>query len=80
MGFIVANFKSNNFIRYTNVYISLLTFSLSKESNNWKCRFVVQAHRSREEKLSGIQGIFLTYNQQMYDFIYDIYNNIYDKF
>lgn len=40
---------------------------------------ILQAHRSREEKQAGYQGMYLPYSQQIFEFVYDISDNIYDK-
>lgn len=80
MGFIAITFRDiNSGLTLTNIYVSLFSFSLSKQSMDWKCRMVLQAHRSREEKQAGYQGIFLTNSQQVFDYAYDLSDNIYDK-
>jgi len=79
MGFVAITFSGGNGNYLTNIYVSLFGFSLSKQSKGWTCRMIMQAHRSREEKLSGYQGMFLPNSQQVYEFIHDISDNIYDK-
>ena len=80
MGFIAITFReTNSGITLSNIYVSLFSFSLSKQSMDWKCRMILQAHRSREEKQAGYQGMYLPYSQQIFEFVYDISDNIYDK-
>jgi hypothetical protein len=80
MGFVAITFReTNSGITLSNIYVSLFSFSLSKQSMDWKCRMILQAHRSREEKQAGYQGMYLPYSQQIFEFVYDISDNIYDK-
>jgi hypothetical protein len=79
MGFICVTFPVNTGLIYTNIYVSLFSFSLFKKKDNWKCRMILQAHRSPEEKKAGLQDIFLNSQHQVNEFNYDISHNIYDK-
>jgi hypothetical protein len=79
MGFVAITFSGWNENHLTNIYVSLFSFALSRQSNGWTCRMILQAHRSREEKQSGIQGMFLPNSLQVYDFVHDLSDNIYNK-
>jgi hypothetical protein len=79
MGFVAITFSGWNENRLTNIYVSLFSFVLSRQTNGWTCRMILQAHRSREEKQSGIQGMFLPNSLQVYDFVHDLSDNIYNK-
>jgi len=61
MGFIVATFQGLDYAVYTNMYVSIESFTINRVNNKWSCRFFLQAHRSREDKLNGFPGFFLSY-------------------
>lgn len=61
MGFLVSTFQGLDYMIYTDLYISIQSFSINRINNKWVCRFFLQAHRNREEKINGFPGIFLSY-------------------
>lgn len=61
MGFVVATFQGLDYVTYTNMYVSIQSFTINRVNNKWSCRFFLQAHRSREDKLNGFPGFFLSY-------------------
>ena len=61
MGFLVSTFQGLDYVVYTNMYVSIQNFTIARINNVWSCQFFLQAHRSREEKLNGFPGFFLSY-------------------
>lgn len=61
MGFLVATFQGLDYVTYTNMYVSIQSFTINRVNNMWVCRFFLQAHRTREDKLNGLPGFFLSY-------------------
>ena len=43
------------------MYVSIQSFSINRVNNKWNCRFFLQAHKSREDKINGFPGFFLSY-------------------
>lgn len=61
MGFLVASFQGLDYVTVTDMYVSIQSFSINRINNKWVCRFFLQAHRSREDKMNGFPGFFLSY-------------------
>ncbi len=61
MGFLVSEFQGLDYMIYKDLYVSIQSFSITRKNNLWSCTFFLQAHRTREEKKSGLPGIFLSY-------------------
>jgi hypothetical protein len=61
MGFVVLTFQGLDYAVYTNMYVSIQSFSINRINGKWTCRFFLQAHRSREDKQNGFPGFFLSY-------------------
>jgi hypothetical protein len=61
MGFLVSEFQGLDYVQYKNMYVSIQSFTINRVNNQWICRFFLQAHKNREEKLNGLPGFFLSY-------------------
>jgi hypothetical protein len=61
MGFLVSTFQGLDYIIYTDMYVSVQSFTITRVNNIWKCQFFLQAHRNREDKRNGFPGFFLSY-------------------
>jgi hypothetical protein len=64
MGFLVSEFQGLDYVQYKDMYVSIQSFTINRVNNKWMCRYFLQAHRSREEKLYGFSGFFLSYYVQ----------------
>jgi hypothetical protein len=68
MGFLVKTFQGLDYAIYTDMYVSIESFSITHVNNQWKCQFYLQANKSREEKYNGFPKIFLSYWVQTGEF------------
>lgn len=64
MGFLVSEFQGLDYVQYKDMYVSIQSFTINRINNKWVCRFFLQAHKTREEKLYGFPGFFLSYHVQ----------------
>lgn len=78
MGFTVKVFQSSDYITLYNVYMSIQSITIVR-TGPWTARFFLQANYSREDKLNGAPGLYVSTYQQTAEFFIQNTSNIFEE-